>query len=112
MIHEIATPVKAGKTNRPQAKKRSVYNLKIIRWQLISGLLLAVPLIWYLWPSSTAGYFRRPLTISTELAANFGEVRAEHYHLGLDIRTGGRENLPVYAAADGFISRVLITPKG
>ena len=46
------------------------------------------------------------------LAANFGELRPNHYHMGLDIRTQHRENLPVYAAADGYIARVQIEPFG
>src|ERR1700744_10255 len=57
-------------------------------------------------------YFRDPLAIPMSLAANFGELRPNHYHMGLDIRTQHRENLPVYAAADGYISRVSIEPSG
>ncbi len=51
-------------------------------------------------------YFRDPLAIPIELAANFGEVRKDHFHMGLDIRTQQKENLPVYAAADGYVSRI------
>jgi hypothetical protein len=57
-------------------------------------------------------YFRNPLNIPIRLAANFGELRPNHYHMGLDIRTMQRENLPVYAAADGYIARVVIEPGG
>lgn len=57
-------------------------------------------------------YFRNPLDVPIKLAANFGELRANHYHMGLDIRTEQRENLPVYAAADGYISRIKIEPFG
>ncbi|HEV3413318.1 MAG TPA: M23 family metallopeptidase [Puia sp.] len=57
-------------------------------------------------------YFRDPLGIPMSLAANFGELRPNHYHMGLDIRTQHRENLPVYAAADGYIARVQIEPFG
>jgi hypothetical protein len=56
--------------------------------------------------------FRNPLNIPISLAANFGELRANHYHMGLDIRTEHRENLPVYAAADGYIYRIKIEPFG
>ncbi|RYZ45794.1 MAG: M23 family metallopeptidase, partial [Chitinophagaceae bacterium] len=58
------------------------------------------------------GYFRHPLTIKMELVANFGEIRTNHWHMGLDIRTQQRENLPVYAAAEGYVSRVLVEPGG
>ncbi len=56
--------------------------------------------------------FRNPLNIPISLAANFGELRSNHYHMGLDIRTEHRENLPVYAAADGYVYRVKIEPFG
>lgn len=58
------------------------------------------------------GYFRHPLNIPMQLVANFGEIRTNHWHMGLDIRTQQRENLPVYAAADGYIARVLVEPGG
>ncbi len=58
------------------------------------------------------GYFRNPLNIPMQLVANFGELRANHWHMGLDIRTMKRENLSVYAAADGYISKVKIEPGG
>jgi murein DD-endopeptidase MepM/ murein hydrolase activator NlpD len=57
-------------------------------------------------------YFRDPLEIPITLAANFGELRPNHYHMGLDIRTQHRENLPVFAAADGYVTRVQIEPAG
>jgi len=57
-------------------------------------------------------YFRNPLDIPIKLAANFGELRANHYHMGLDIRTQQKENLPVMAAADGYVARVVIEPLG
>ncbi len=57
-------------------------------------------------------YFRDPLNIPIQLAANFGELRTDHFHMGLDIRTQGRENLPVFAAADGYVSRIKIEKYG
>src|SRR3954462_3365875 len=53
-----------------------------------------------------------PLNIPMQLVANFGEIRANHWHMGLDIRTQHRVNLPVHAAADGYIARVSIEPGG
>jgi hypothetical protein len=61
---------------------------------------------------SSGGYFRAPLDRSLQLAANFGELREGHFHMGIDIRTGGREGLPVYAAADGYISHLSIGADG
>src|SRR5689334_9775979 len=57
-------------------------------------------------------YFRDPLDIPIQLVSNFGELRTNHFHMGLDIRTQGRENLPVHAAAEGYISRIKIEKGG
>ena len=51
-------------------------------------------------------YFRNPLGIPMDLSANFGELRSNHWHMGLDIRTQQRVNLPVYAAAEGYIAHI------
>lgn len=56
------------------------------------------------------GYFRNPLSIPISLSANFGELRPNHWHMGLDIRTNQRENQSVYAAAEGYIARIGIRP--
>lgn len=58
------------------------------------------------------GYFRNPLNIPISLSGNFGELRSNHYHMGLDLRTNKVENLPVHAAADGYIARIKIEPGG
>src|SRR5688572_10026058 len=58
-----------------------------------------------------AGY-DSPLDLPLNLAGNFGEVRSDHWHLGLDIRTNGKEDLPVRSVADGWISRVTISANG
>lgn len=57
-------------------------------------------------------YFRFPLDIPMSLAANFGECRTDHFHMGLDIRTNQKENYPVYAAADGYVYRIYINKNG
>lgn len=57
-------------------------------------------------------YFRNPLDVPLQLVANFGELRANHWHMGLDIRTQQRENLPVHAAAEGYISAVSVDATG
>jgi hypothetical protein len=58
------------------------------------------------------GYFRNPLNIPILLAGNFGECRPGHFHSGMDIKTGGHENEPVFAAADGYVSRIKMEPGG
>lgn len=57
-------------------------------------------------------YFRNPLNIPMQLAANFGAVRTNHFHMGLDLRTNSQENLSVLAAAEGYVSRVKVERYG
>src|SRR5690606_30393797 len=53
-------------------------------------------------------YFRPPLNIAPQASGSFGELRSNHFHGGTDYRTQQREGLPVYAVADGFISRARV----
>ena len=57
-------------------------------------------------------YFRNPLDIPTVLAGTFAELRSTHFHGGLDIKTQQKEGLKVYAAANGYISRIKISHFG
>lgn len=57
-------------------------------------------------------YFRNPLDIPITLAGNFGEIRNNHFHSGLDFKTENREGLPVYAVADGYVSRIKVQAAG
>jgi hypothetical protein len=59
-----------------------------------------------------ANYFRNPLDIPISLSANFGEIRTDHFHTGFDIRTGGKTGLKVYAAAEGYVSRIKVSAGG
>jgi len=57
--------------------------------------------------------FRQPLDISPPaLAGSFGEIRGNHFHSGIDFRTNQREGYPVYAVADGYISRLRVQNSG
>ena len=57
-------------------------------------------------------YFREPLDIPLVLAGTFGELRSTHFHGGLDIKTRQTQGLKVYAAAEGYISRIKISHFG
>ena len=56
------------------------------------------------------GYFANPLGIPMSLSANFGELRPNHWHMGLDLRTDQKENYPVFASADGYVAHIGIRP--
>jgi murein DD-endopeptidase MepM/ murein hydrolase activator NlpD len=57
-------------------------------------------------------YFRSPLDIPLLTSGTFGELRTNHFHSGIDFRTQKIEGLPVYAAADGYVSRIKISTYG
>ena len=57
-------------------------------------------------------YFRNPLDVTLVLSGTFAELRSNHFHSGLDIKTQQREGLKVYAAASGYISRIKISHWG
>lgn len=56
--------------------------------------------------------FINPLDITNYLSGNFGELRTNHFHSGLDIKTQQREGLKIYAVGDGYISRINVSPTG
>lgn len=53
-------------------------------------------------------YFRPPLDLAPQASGSFGELRANHFHSGTDYRTNQREGYPVFAVADGFVSRARV----
>ena len=53
-----------------------------------------------------------PLDIPLILSGNFGEFRGSHFHMGIDIKTQGREGFPVLAAAAGEVMRIKVSPWG
>ncbi len=57
-------------------------------------------------------YFSLPLDLDLSLSATFGEVRSNHYHSGLDIRTNAEIGHEVFATAEGYVSRINISPWG
>lgn len=57
-------------------------------------------------------YFIWPVQARQGIVANFGELRPNHYHMGLDCRTDQHENAPILAAAEGYIAKIKIEPSG
>lgn len=59
-----------------------------------------------------ADYIFPVLSVQGQYSANFGEMRPNHFHSGVDIKTDGVEGKPLVAAADGFVSRIAVSPSG
>lgn len=57
-------------------------------------------------------YFRMPMDIPPRIAGNFGELRPNHFHAGLDFSTSNREGIPVHASAEGYVTRIKVGPYG
>lgn len=76
---------------------------------LLALLIFYTPIFSQNYPQ---GYFQSPLEIPMQLAGNFGELRPNHFHTGFDFRTQQKEGLPVFAVADGYVSRVKISTYG
>ena len=60
------------------------------------------------------GYFLFPINPNQQnyLAGGMGDLRSDHFHAGIDIKTQGREGLPVYATGYGYISEVRVQTSG
>jgi len=46
------------------------------------------------------------------LSANFGELRPNHFHSGIDLKTQAVVDKPVYSISDGYVSRISVSPSG
>ncbi|HEY3369812.1 MAG TPA: M23 family metallopeptidase [Prolixibacteraceae bacterium] len=81
--------------------------IEIIAFLVINLSAIAQPL-----QPIDANYYAAPMKIPFFLAGNFAELRPNHFHGGIDIKTQGRTGVPVYAAAEGSVSRISISPTG
>ena len=80
-------------------------------WTFLIMMLIRMNLLSAQAPGGS-DYFRYPLNLIPRLNANFGEMRPNHFHMGLDLSTEGKVNMPVLAPADGYISRMKIETGG
>ena len=56
--------------------------------------------------------FINPIKLPLRVSGNFAEVRSNHFHSGIDFKTEGTIGHPIYAVADGYISRIKVSPFG
>ena len=56
--------------------------------------------------------YGKPVDIPIYLSATFAELRPNHLHAGIDIKTQAVEGKKVYAVADGYVSRIGVSPYG
>jgi len=75
---------------------------------LILGLLLTTSLL----SAQSAFAPSPPLDIPLVLSGTFAELRGNHFHGGIDIKTQGRSGLKIYSVAAGYVSRIAVNPYG
>jgi hypothetical protein len=64
-------------------------------------------------PHYPKGYFQSPVAGKIILTGNYGELRANHFHSGIDIKPcKGCHHQAIFAAAEGYVKRVRIEPGG
>lgn len=56
--------------------------------------------------------YQLPVDTRIALAGNYGELRPDHFHAGLDFKTDQTIGHPVYSFADGFVRRAAINAYG
>jgi hypothetical protein len=59
-----------------------------------------------------AQMLRSPIDFPAYLSGNFGELRANHFHSGIDFKTQGVEGKSIHAVRDGYVSRIVVSPWG
>ena len=82
---------------------------------LLLLLLLSLPSLLPATPAQdTLPYplFSPPLDIPLRLSGGFGELRAAHFHAGLDFRTQGVTGKRVLSSEKGYVSRIVVSPGG
>ena len=57
-------------------------------------------------------YFSKPVEIPLILSGSFGELRSNHFHSGIDIKTQSKQGLNIVSSADGYVSRIKIAHGG
>lgn len=75
-------------------------------------LLFCLSLYGYTQSKYPVDYFEKPLDIPLILSGTFGELRSNHFHAGLDIKTQKRTGFNIYAAAEGYVSRIKVSHWG
>lgn len=61
---------------------------------------------------ANAQELRNPFDFPILLSGNFGELRSNHFHSGIDFKTQGVEGKPIHTVQEGYVSRISVSPWG
>lgn len=82
--------------------------MKKIVFLFVVNMLVCYRLSGQLKPSA----YVSPVDIPIILAGNVGEIRPNHFHSGIDIKTQGVTGKNILSVADGYVSRIFVSPSG
>ncbi len=80
--------------------------MKSIFQNVLFLLFATTPLLTY------SQQYSNPVTITPALSGNFGELRSNHFHSGIDFKTQQVINKPIVAIEEGYVSRISVSPGG
>ncbi len=83
--------------------------MKKIKVLIVITLLNSSSVFWSQVDKTT---YHSPLSIPLKLSASFGDIRPNHFHMGVDFRTDGKVGLSLFSIEQGYVSRIKITPLG
>lgn len=86
-------------------KMRHIISIIILSFTIINSVAQNTP-------DYKSYNLQSPIDIPILLSGNFAELRSHHFHAGIDFKTQGVTGLPIYAPADGYVSRINISTTG
>ena len=66
----------------------------------------------FLFNYETKSQYAWPIDSNLQIVSNYGEIRSNHFHSGIDFSTNGTLNKKLHAIESGFISRIKVSSGG
>ena len=103
-----------NRVQNPVRVKTNERNFSHIRAFILSRFRAYILFIFYFCCLTSVAQqpLRNPFDFPILLSGNFGELRSNHFHSGIDFKTQGAEGKTIYAVADGYIYRIAVSPWG
>ena len=69
---------------------------------------LYIAILFFFIQTISAQQLSQPFDFPILLSGNFGELRNNHFHSGIDFKTQGVEGKPVHTVQEGYVSRISV----
>ena len=92
----------------------NVFFMCVTKKLMVKKLILTAMLSLFAWCGFAHGQMNcgSPVNYEILLAGNFGEPRPNHFHGGIDVKTGQVEGKPIFSIADGYVERLTVGLSG